>query len=477
MNPLYATAICFCGIAGLFYLDREKNARTSAALWLPVVWLCLGGSRPLSAWLGLNPTGNVQLEGSPLDAAVLGVLLVAALAVLIRRGKRTRALLTSNWAIAIFFAYCLTSTAWSYYPDVSFKRWIKAIGDLTMALVVVTEPRLPDALWRFCSRIGFLLFPTSVLLIKYYAALGRGYTPEGEPMNTGVATTKNMLGVMVLVVSLGVVWRVIALLRDKSAPNRRRHLIAQSVLLAFCIVLLGMAHSATALACFLLGSTVILLGNLRMVRRWPAWLHALSLAAVLLGGLTVFTGSEGGGAVRALGRSNLSGRTEIWAAVIPAVPNAMVGAGFESFWITPSCRRELIRNLQGWWHPEGLNESHNGYLEVYLNLGWIGVCLLSFILIGGYRSATAAFKLNPSIGALTLAYIVVAAIYNITEAGFRMLDPIWIYLLMAVAISNGVAVGLVGEARKLSARRSRTRRQVPAPNRSVPSDQLLTRPL
>jgi O-antigen ligase len=473
MNPSYASAIFACGIAGLFYLDRERSTRTSKAVWLPVVWLWLVGSRPLSTWIGVNSTGNVQLDGSPLDAAIFGVLLAAALAVLIRRGKQIRALLKSNWSILLYFAYCLSSVVWSYHPDVSLKRWIKALGDLAMALVVATEPRLSDALGRLFSRVGFLLLPVSVLLIKYYGQLGRGYSPEGEPMNVGVATSKNMLGLIVLIVSLTVVWRVIALLRNKNEPDRHRHLIAQSVLLAFCIWVLVLASSATCVACFMLGATVILMGNLRKVRRRPAWLHALSLAMVLIGLSTLFSGGQGA-AVSALGRTSLSGRTEIWAAVIPAVPHAVVGAGFESFWITPSSLKEVARNLQGWYHPEWLSESHNGYLEVYLNLGWIGVFLLSLILICGYRSATAAFRLNPSIGGLTLAYTIVAVIYNLTEAAFRMLHPMWVCLLLAVVISNGVAAGLVGgNASKISARRGRGAGETPTADRSVPENQLL----
>ena len=79
-----------------------------------------------------------------------------------------------------------------------------------------------------------------------------------------------------------------------------------------------------------------------------------------------------------------------------------------------------------------------------MNLGWVGVCLISLILISGYRRAVAAFRLNPSVGGLMLAYIIAAAVYNITEAGFRMLDPIWIFLLLAVVSASGVAAGLFG---------------------------------
>ena len=164
--------------------------------------------------------------------------------------------------------------------------------------------------------------------------------------------------------------------------------MAQCTLLTFGIVLLQMAHCATAVACFILGGGLIFATGLRAIRRRPARVHALCLGNLLAGGLAMLFGGESD-VTSALGRqSNLSGRTEIWAAVIPAVPNPIVGAGFESFWISPNVKK-VWRSLSGWWHPEGLNEAHNGYIEVYLNLGWIGVCLIALILISGYRRAVA----------------------------------------------------------------------------------------
>ena len=444
MNPSLATLICACGIAGLFYLDRDNSLRTSKALWIPVIWIWIVGSRPVSLWLGVSPPGgNVQLDGSPFDAAIFGVLMAAAISALIWRRRRARTLLAANWPILFYFLYCLISVAWSYHPDVSFKRWIKAIGDLAMVLVIVTEPRLSDALDRLFSRVGFLLFPTSVLLIKYYGDLGRGYDPGGMAMNTGVTANKNMLGVMLFVITLGALSHVTTLMRARAQPNRGRHLFAQVVLLVFGIALLQMADSATSTACFALGGVIILATRLRAIRILPTRVHMLCLGILLAGGLTLLFGGESL-ATGALGRnSNLTGRTDIWAAVIPAAPNSIVGAGFESFWISP-CVQNFQRKMVGFWHPENLNEAHDGYIEVYLNLGWIGVCLISLILISGYRRAVAAFRLNPSIGGLMLAYIIAASVYSITEAGFRMLDPVWIFLLLAVVSASGVAAGVVG---------------------------------
>jgi exopolysaccharide production protein ExoQ len=149
-----------------------------------------------------------------------------------------------------------------------------------------------------------------------------------------------------------------------------------------------------------------------------------------------------------------TGRTDIWKAVIHMCPNLAVGAGFESFWNTYG------HNLHGLsLYQKEINSSHNGYIEVYLNLGLIGVSLIVWILIGGYRGAIAAFGRNQEIGCLMLAYIATAALYSVTEAGFRILTPTWISLLLAIVASSSTAPGLIG-SKVSQLRASRVRRGV-----------------
>src|SRR5271157_1213189 len=226
MSPHIALFICIVGIAGLFFLDRDRTVRNPKALWLPVIWFWIVGSRPVSVWFGIAPPAdvNIQLEGSPVDRFVFSVLLAAGIIVLVRRSTRTRVFLRASWPILIYFAFGLLSVLWSDFPDIAFKRWIKAIGDLVMVFVVVTDAEPAAAFRRFLSRTGFVLLPASVLLIRYFGDLGRGYTPDGMPMNTGVAINKNMLGVTTLVLSLGALWRVLTLVRARDQANRNRHL-------------------------------------------------------------------------------------------------------------------------------------------------------------------------------------------------------------------------------------------------------------
>jgi exopolysaccharide production protein ExoQ len=445
MGALLALLICSLGVAGLFFLDRDKSVRTSKALWLPVIWLWIAGSRSVSVWLGAGGGSRgalaSTLDGSPMDAAIFQALIIGGVIVLFQRRSRTTTLLKASGPVLIYFLYCMISTAWSPIPGPAFKRWIKDVGDLVMVLVIVTDPQPMAALRRLYSRVGFILLPVSIVLIRY-TDLGRGFTPDGAPENTGVTTNKNSLGLIVFLVSLGALWNVRALLKDKKALNRTRRLVAQGTLLIFGIVLLQMAHSATSIACMLLGGGLMLATRLRVFRNRPGRVYALCLAIVLGGGLAMLFG--GGSVVSsALGRgSGLSGRGDIWKASLAAADNPIFGTGFESFWNTNI--EKVAAALPGYWEIHNLVSAHNGYIEVYLDLGLVGVCLIALLLIGGYRLGSRAFQRNPEIGSLILAYIVTATFYSITEAGFRVLTPMWIFLLLAVISASGVAAGFFG---------------------------------
>jgi O-antigen ligase len=285
-------------------------------------------------------------------------------------------------------------------------------------------------------------------------------------MNTGVTTNKNVLGVVLLVVSLFTFWRTMTLWRIKDAPDRKRHLWAHGVLLGFGVILLKMTDSATSLVCFVIGAGLMLAADRRAIRMKPARIHVLCIG-IFIATSMIFLLGAGGNVAQALGRtSSLSGRTQIWAAVLPAAPNALLGAGYESFWMSSNVKI-FQDNMVGWWHPENLNEAHNGYIEVYLNLGWIGLILIALILVSGYRRAIAAFKVNPSVGGLMLAYVIVSPVYAITEAGFRSPDPMWIFLLLTIISSTSIAAGfawgpIASEATAGASGRASRRKKTPA---------------
>ena len=246
MNQQLATIIYIAGIAGLFFLDREPAWRVSKGLWVPVLWLLIVGSRPVSSWFQSGPTvslSNSFTDGSPVDAAVFAVLILSGLDRNFDRGFRAakvRRFLIANIPILLFFAYCFISIAWSDYSFIAFKRWIKAIGDLVMVMVLLTDLNPSIAIKRLFSRTAFILLPLSLLFIKYYPDIGRSYNPwTWTPMYSGVTTFKNMLGMTCLFCGIGSVWSLsVGAYEDREMPHRFRHMIPPAVMVFTAIWLL-----------------------------------------------------------------------------------------------------------------------------------------------------------------------------------------------------------------------------------------------
>jgi exopolysaccharide production protein ExoQ len=372
--------------------------------------------------------GARYLEGNPLDRALLATLIALGLVVLLRRQQQLGLLLRANLPVLLFFAYCGLSSLWSDYPDVAFKRWFRGLGDVVMVLVILTEVDWVLALKRVLTRVSFLLLPLSVLLIRYYPDLGRGYSMSGEAMFwTGVTSDKNGLGMICLIFGLGNLWYFKDIYQSgERGKLRTRQLIAHGIVVLITFWLLWESNSMTSITCFVLAVGLIVVTGRWSLARKPAVAAILAAAAVAASAFVVFSGG-GGGVLQSIGRNpTLTGRTEVWNVVLPFAQNPMFGTGYESFWLGDRLKAigELTQN--------GIQEAHNGYLEIYLNLGWAGIIFLALVIATGYRRVVLATNQAPAIGRLMLAYFVLTLIYNFTEAAFKMQSPVWVFFLLAV---------------------------------------------
>jgi O-antigen ligase len=432
MPPAVASIIFGIGIAGLFFLDRGEKSRVSKALWIPTAWLFFCLSRSVTWWLGMSPPAaddaGVYFEGSPLDRDLLTVLEAGALVVVISRWGRVGPILRRNWQIGLFFFYAALSISWSDYPFVTLKHWIKGVGDLIMVLIVLTEPSVAGAIRRLFTRLGFVLLPWSVLLSRYYPLLGHS---KVSFETIGVSETKNTLGMLCDTLGLGLLWCFRNAYNDREDPKRGRRLLALGAALALTVWLLWMCNSLTSICALTMASAVMLLSTRPAFRRKPALVHLL-ISAILGFSLYALFYQSSGALKQTLGRdATMSGRTEAWPIMLSIPNNRLVGAGYESFWLGP--------RLEKLWEAFGgyrVSEAHNGYIEMLLILGWIGVALLGVLIATGYRNVIRAYRRSPEIGSLRIAFFLATIITGFTEAAFRMMSPTMIVFLLAIAAAQ-----------------------------------------
>jgi exopolysaccharide production protein ExoQ len=429
MPPQVATLLTLGFIAYLFRRDIRERPDVTGALWLPVIWLLIGCSRGLSSWLnifGLPVSGGVSVEeGSPLDAWFFFSLIAAGLYVLNKRQVRLSEIVRNNQWLTIFLLYCLVSTIWSDFPFVAFKRWIKILGHPIMVLIVLTEPDPKEALVRLMKRCAYVVVPVSILWIKYYPQLGRGFSPWGGATNVGIAMDKNMLGADCLILGYFFFWYLLQTWRTERSTWRRTELRLIAGFLIGIWWLFSQAHSATSLTCLLVGILVVVFVGMRSVNK--NFIGTYLVAALVLVVAAEMAFGVSGSMSENLGRgSELSGRTVLWARLLELHTNPIVGTGFESFWLG-----DRLKQLEDVFYVVP-NEAHNGYLETYLSLGSIGVFLLIGLFVATFWKIRPELFRNFEMGRYRLGILAALVLYNWTEAAFKTISPLWfVFYLIA----------------------------------------------
>jgi exopolysaccharide production protein ExoQ len=444
MHPAIASLICAIGIAGLFFLDKGEKPRVSLALVIPAVWMFLTTTHPLSFWLGMSPdaggeSSQAYVDGSPFDRNVFIFLQLAALIVLWGKSAKVGAILRKNRLILVYFSFCLVSVLWSDFPFVTFKRWIKAIGDVEMVIVILAELDPFAALTRILTRMGFFLFPLSILFIRFYPQIGRRPTNSWTQEPVGVTQQKNELGIMCMMYGIFFLWMLLSVYRERKRPGRWRHMLAYGTIIAISAYLLNLCNSTTSIVGFASSAGVLWLASRRPVR--PALVQFAVLAVLGLSVIALFF-DPGGGLVQSLGKDpTLTGRKDIWKLVLSMHTNPLIGTGFESFWLGSRLEFMLhaLTNLP-------INESHNGWIEVYLNLGWAGICFMALLVVTAYRRTIFYIRQEPEKGCLFLGFLICALFYSFSEAGFRFMTVSWFFLLLVI-IGASQAASLANSSR------------------------------
>lgn len=433
MPSQLALLICIFFILYLFRLDLKKKIDgVSRAIWIPLIWIGISGSRFVSGWLTLGSpvtSADAYLEGSPVDRAIFLILILSGVVILVRRRLNWGELFTQNAWIWLFFIFGAISFFWSDYPFVSLKRWIKALGNVIMVLVILTEARPYEAIGVIFRRFAFLLLPLSVLFIKYYPHLGRAYH-MGLPTVTGVCNQKNELGQSCLLSGIYFCWDVLLNRREEIESGRLLHYSIYLILLSMIAWLLYMTDSATSLACMVVAICLLLVGRLPVVAREPCRILTLCIACVVLFGIMEFFFDVKDTVITMLGRSpDLTTRVPMWEELLAWVKNPIVGYGWEGFWL--GVRREILIKKWSVWN------AHNGYLETYLNLGLVGLFFLVGWILSGLRKVSRYLVSDYPAAMLRLCFIAVVVLYNWTEVAFQGVNNMWLVFILATIAVPG----------------------------------------
>ena len=426
-----------------------KPSKPSAWIWIPYIWLFIISTRSLDIWLrGLsNDTSSIDpdLNGAPLDRAVMALLILLSLFVLFKRAKRTKEILRQNKWLLVLFLYMTLSVIWSNFPGITFRRTLRSMGTTAVVLVLLTEADRLGAIRALLRRLYLVIIPVSIITIRYFRNIGVTYNWSGDQEEwLGLATDKNSLGQVAMCSGLVSTWQI---LQNWS----KKKLTLDLLLLVLTLwVLRGSktCHSSTAIIGFLTGAAVLF--GLQYIKKKKKTAHAKRIVLTATLGLIVLTPiaylvfeafdtTPVNLVLEATGRDlTFTDRTLLWTDVLHnAEKSPIVGVGFGAFWVghigyDMYPLENWSRKTPGWRPGQG----HDGYIDVYVDLGVIGLALMLIVIGVGFSGALDDLQHDFELGSLRLVFLLSIVMNNITETSFlKGTYSLWfLFLLFAINV-------------------------------------------
>jgi O-antigen ligase len=309
-----------------------------------------------------------------------------------------------------FALWCATSLLWSINPGMCVRRLLvfgfTFIGGLGIARTFSMRQLSQLAL----VAVGSIVCIGVLAEIRYST-----FRPWSGDYRFSGSVHPNTQGMYLTVVALSA-WGL------SRTPSKYR--VAYWLALAVAMVLLVLTKSRTSLAGAILafGAVLTLQTSLRLkvlAGFSGVWLLTAVLLAVLLVGIDPVTDFRDAALLgRAEESESFSGRLSIWPEVLYYISKTpVVGHGYESFWT--AAHIDTIFDALGW----GVREAHNGYLEVLLATGIVGLgLLLGAVLAGLVTTARGYLSERDPTYCLPFGMLVFGLFDSTMESGMAMIS-------------------------------------------------------
>jgi exopolysaccharide production protein ExoQ len=322
-----------------------------------MIFLLLSTGAFMNLFLGRSFNAT---KGLPIMQEIWVVVYLVVLFFLFTECHGVWTLLLRGWPFLLLLAVVLLSGVWSDAKDLTVRR--------SFALLATTMAGLYLAIrYNFEQQIRLLMpvLKVCVLCSYIFGVLELGTSLDNLPNKPwyGIFTQRNGLGTIMALSTL------VFLLWTQIEPEERWGSYCWTF---FSFVLLLLSGSATGFLS--MGAGMLLLVFLRQIRLSPEnWRRIILLTVLAVGVALFYTVNHFGEVMGTFERDvTLTGRTTIWgASLILGMDRPWTGHGFDAFWLGDQGASGQIRKIAGWDVPG----AHNGFLEIWLDLGLLGLAL------------------------------------------------------------------------------------------------------
>lgn len=330
---------------------------------------------------------------------------------------------TSKWkridvTLLLFLAWGGLSVIWAAEPYDSLLRW------LILCLTVTTTKLLAESTTIDFDGI-FLRFIIAGLAITFVSfVIAPGYAFRGGNI-TGLFYSKNDLGIF-----LGI--SVLFLLLNPKAKSTLMRALAGT-----CFLLLVAINAKTVIAIVTLTYILYLIRLVELIKSIGSSFRKFSLVAkwvtlLLISIAVYFTPRFFNFLQSTVVDEFMTGRGFLWKLSLSREnAGGAFGNGFGTHWLDESLLEGGLESVQNQW-IQTIEQAHNGYLEIYMNLGWVGILLLLLFIVSNLT------KLLHSKFAFFMTIFMI--IHNISEStwmwGMHFLFVIYLFVVFSNSRSH-----------------------------------------
>lgn len=408
--------------------DLSQPVRLPLAMAAMVGLLALTLFGPAMTMFGDSESGS----GNVLRQ--IGYVLVFALAVVAMRPlKHPERLAVVPWPYWLALAWCWLSLAWALDPGVAVRRLVLTTIIIWSAFAIVRQLGIERTL-LFVRVALFAMLIVNFVTVLVFPSIGLHDATSGEPMLVGnwrgLMGHKNQAGLLCALTILFFVY------------DRRKlpYALLAGVIL-FSTVFLWFSASKTSLGLVFVAAAAgfcLAYVKTRYVSRGalsPIARNLIMLAIALLLLPIIHFGVQSDWFLTYLADpSGLTGRTEIWAAMMQYyLNNPVFSAGYGSFWNIGNASPMLTFG-KGW--VLNVSEGHNGYLDLLVTIGLPGLVLVlmaAFVFPAQRLFATS--RLPAATGALVAAVLLFCFMHNFTESSLfdrDMLGQVFLLIVLGM---------------------------------------------
>ncbi|MCU4181135.1 O-antigen ligase family protein [Bosea sp. BH3] len=275
--------------------------------------------------------------------------------------------LARSWPMMLFFAWAFLSLIWSEAPGTTFNG-LFSLASLVVVSVLITASLRPNEVVRAILYAGLILGAASIFWSLFVPSQGvHQLSDAGQSVHAGnwrgVFIHKNSLGQTCAMIA------VLALFADRASVS----VFTKWSVFGLMVLLILLSASGSARVILIAAPVIVIFYVF-----FPRWMHSFILMAFAI--LALFLYFFIADILSLLGRdATLTGRTVLWELALSYISEKLfIGYGFMAPYSDFAFQAQRRANVF---------EPHNGFLDIALGLGCVGLAIFVFALFRALRAS------------------------------------------------------------------------------------------